>query len=42
MKIEKFEKFVTNLHDKTKYVINIRNLKPPLNCGLNRDFEKSS
>ena len=27
MKIEKVEKLVTNLHDKTEYVIQIRNLK---------------
>ena len=27
MKIEKFEKLVTNLHGKTEYVIHIRNLK---------------
>ena len=34
MKIEKFEKLVANLHDKTDYVIHIRNLKQALNCGL--------
>ena len=34
MKIEKVEKFVTNLHDKTKCVIHIRNLKQTLNHGL--------
>ena len=27
MKIELVEKLVANLHDKTEYVINIRNLK---------------
>ena len=27
MEIEKVEKLVANLHDKTKYVIHIRNLK---------------
>ena len=27
MKIEKVEKLVANLHDKTEYVIHIRNLK---------------
>ena len=27
IRIEKFEKLVTNLHDKTEYVIHIRNLK---------------
>ena len=32
MKIEK--KLVTNLHDKTEYVIHIRNLKQALNHGL--------
>ena len=34
MKIEKIEKLVTNLHDKTEYVIHIRNLKQALNHGL--------
>ena len=34
MKIEKVEKIVTNLHDKTEYVIHIRNLKQELNHGL--------
>ena len=34
MKIEKFEKFVANLHDKTEYVIHIRNSKQTLNHGL--------
>ena len=34
MKIEKVEKFVTNLDDKTEYVIHIRNLKQALNHGL--------
>ena len=34
MKIEKGETLVTNLHDKTEYVIHIRNLKQPLNHGL--------
>ena len=33
MKIEKVEKLVTNLHDKTEYVIH-RNLKQALNHGL--------
>ena len=28
------KKFVTNLHDKTEYVIHIRNLKQALNHGL--------
>ena len=28
------EKFVTNLHDKTEYVIHIKNLKQALNYGL--------
>ena len=34
MKIEKFEKLVTSLHDKTKYVIHIGNLKQILDHGL--------
>ena len=34
MKIEKVEKLVANLHDKTEYVIRIRNLKQALNHGL--------
>ena len=34
MKIEKFEKLVANLSDKTKYVIHIRNLKQAFNHGL--------
>ena len=34
MKIEKVEKLVGNLHDKTEYVIHIRNLKQALNHGL--------
>ena len=34
MKIEKVRKLFTNLHDKTKYVIYIRNLKQALNHGL--------
>ena len=33
-KIEKIEKLVANLHDKTEYVIHIRNLKQALNHGL--------
>ena len=33
-KIEKVEKLVANLHDKTEYVIHIRNLKEALNHGL--------
>ena len=31
MKIKKVEKFVGKLHDKTEYVIHIRNLKQALN-----------
>ena len=31
LKIEKFEKPLANLHDKTQYVIHIRNLKQALN-----------
>ena len=34
MEIEKVEKLVANLHDKTKYVIHIRNLKQTLNQEL--------
>ena len=34
MKIEKVEKILANLHDKTKYIIQIRNLKQSLNHGL--------
>ena len=34
MKIEKVEKLVTNLHDKTEYVIHGRNLNQTLNHGL--------
>ena len=34
MKIKKFEKLVANLHDKTGYFIQIKNLKQALNHGL--------
>ena len=34
VKIEKAEKLVTNLDDKTEYVIHMRNLKQALNHGL--------
>ena len=34
MKIEKVKKLVANLYDKTKYFIQIRNLKQALNHGL--------
>ena len=34
MKIEKVEKLVPNLHDKTEYMILIRNSKQALNHGL--------
>ena len=34
MKIEKVEKFVVNLYDKSEYVIHIRNIKRALNHGL--------
>ena len=34
MKIRKVEKLVANLHDKTEYVLHIRNLKQALNHGL--------
>ena len=34
MKTEKVEKLAANLHDKTKYVMDIKNLKHSLNHGL--------
>ena len=34
MKIKKVGKLVANLHDKTEYLIHIRNLKQALNHGL--------
>ena len=34
MKIEKFEKLVANLHEKTEYITHIRNLKQALNHEL--------
>ena len=34
IKTEKVEKLAANLHDKTEYVIHIRNLKQALNSGL--------
>ena len=34
MKFENFEKLVTNLHDKSEYLIHIRNLKQALNNEL--------
>ena len=34
MKIEKFEKLVANLNDKTEYVTHIRNLNKALNRSL--------
>ena len=34
MKIEKVKKLVANLHDKSEYVIHIRNLKQALNHGF--------
>ena len=34
MQFKKVKKLVTNLHDKTEYVIHIRNLKQALNHGL--------
>ena len=34
MKIEKVKKLVANLHDKTEYIINIRNLKETLSSGF--------
>ena len=40
MKMEKVEKLVANLHDKSDYVIHIRNFKQVLNHGLNLVFQK--
>ena len=34
MKIEKVEKLIIDIHDKTECVIHIRNLKQALNHGL--------
>ena len=34
MKIEKIEKLIVNLHDKTEFAIHIRNLKQTLNHRL--------
>ena len=34
MKIEKVENLVANLHDQTKNIVHIRNLKQALNHGL--------
>ena len=34
MNCKNFEKLVANLHDKTEFVIHIRNLKQTLNHGL--------
>ena len=34
MEIEKFKNIVDNLHDKTEYLIHIRNLKQVSNHGL--------
>ena len=34
MKIKKVKKLAANLHDKTEYVIHIKNLKQALNHGL--------
>ena len=38
IKIEEVEKLVTNLPDKTEYVIHIRNLKQALNHELRKKF----
>ena len=40
MKIEKVEKLVTNLHDKTECVIHIKKFKASIKSWIN--FEKSS
>ena len=34
MEIDKFENLVATLHDKTEYVLHIKNLKQALNHGL--------
>ena len=34
LNIEKFEKLIANLYDKTKYVMHIRNIKQALNYEL--------
>ena len=34
MRLEQFEKLVANLHDKTEYVVHIRNLEQVLNNEL--------
>ena len=34
MKIEKVEKLKANLHDKTEYIIHMKNLQQALNYGL--------
>ena len=39
MKIEKVETLVVNVHDKTKYVIHMRNLKQALNQWIMQFFE---
>ena len=39
-KIERIEKFAFNLHDKTEYVIHIKNLKQTLNHELVHRFHK--
>ena len=40
MKIEKFEKLVANLHDKTEYVIHIKKFKASIKSWIS--FLKSS
>ena len=40
MKIEKVEKLLANLHDKSEYVIHIRNLKQVVKNGS--EFKNSS
>ena len=40
MKIEKVEKFVANLHDKTEYAIHIKKFKTDIKSWIN--FGKSS
>ena len=42
MKIEKVEKLVANLHDKTEYIIHIRNLKQALNHHKMLKFDQNA
>ena len=42
MKIEKVEKLVANLHDKTEYVIHIKNFKASFKSWINSEKSSSS